>query len=63
MIRVFSKTKKLDGVLNQILKTETKIFAHYKNLNTLRCTFQRQRRQAAHKFGNPRLQRITFHTL
>jgi integrase len=50
-------------MLKQIPKTETIIFAHYKNLNSLRRTFERQRKRAAHKFGNPRLLRITFHTL
>ena len=56
-------SKKLSSMLNQIPKTESKIFAHYKNLNSLRRTFERQRKKAAHKFGNPRLLRITFHTL
>jgi integrase len=54
---------RLDNMLNQIPKTDSKIFAHYKNLNTLRRTFQRQRKKAANKLGNPRLLRITFHTL
>ena len=56
-------SKKLDCIFNQIPKTETKIFAHYKNLNSLRRTFERQRRRTAHKLGNPKLLRITFHTL
>jgi len=56
-------SKKLSNMLNQIPKTENRIFAHYKNLSSLRRTFERQRIRAANKFGNPRLLRITFHTL
>ncbi|KON32604.1 MAG: hypothetical protein AC479_07210 [miscellaneous Crenarchaeota group-6 archaeon AD8-1] len=50
-------------MLNQIPKSENRIFAHYKNLNSLRRTYERQRKKTAHKLGNPRLLRITFHTL
>ncbi len=56
-------SKRLSNMLNQTLKSNSKIFAHYKNLNSLRRTFERQRKRAAHKLGNPRLLRITFHTL
>ena len=56
-------SKRLSNMLNQFPKTESKIFTHYKNLNSLRRTFERQRKMASHKFGNPRLLRITFHTL
>jgi len=54
---------KLGDRLSQIPKTENGVFAHYKNLRSLRRTFERQRKKAAYKLGNPRLLRITFHTL
>ena len=56
-------SKKLSSMLSQIPKTESKIFEHYKNLNSLRRTFERQRIKTAYKLGNTRLLRITFHTL
>ena len=56
-------SKKLDSMLTQIPKTESKIFAHYKHLNSLRRTFDRQRKRVVRNLGNPRLLRITFHTL
>lgn len=56
-------SRRLSIMLSQIPKTDNKIFTHYKNLSSLRRTFERQRKRCAHKLGNPRLLRITFHTL
>jgi hypothetical protein len=51
------------SMLSGFPKKETKIFNHYKSLNTLRCTYERHRKRTAFKLGNPRLRKITFHTL
>jgi integrase/predicted RNA-binding Zn-ribbon protein involved in translation (DUF1610 family) len=61
--RIFKISNKLLNMLNTIQKQDKKIFSHYLNLNSLRRCFDRQRKRTAHKLGNPRLQKITFHTL
>lgn len=47
----------------KINRPTRKIFNHYRNLNSLRRCFERYRKRTAHKLGNPRILRITFHTL
>jgi len=61
--RRFKMSNKLIGMLNGSPKTEQRIFDHYKNLRNLRRTFDRHRKKTANKLGNPRILRITFHTL
>ena len=61
--RVFKVSGKLLGMLIRLPKQNERIFSHYKNLNSLARTFQRQRKRIAHKVANPRLLRISFHTL
>jgi integrase len=61
--RRFKISMKLLGMLNSLPKTDEWIFSRYKNLNSLMRTFERQRRRIAHKLANPRLLKISFHTL
>jgi len=61
--RVFRVSQKLLGMLNNLPKTSDNIFGCYKDLDNLMRTFQRQRKRIAHKLANPRLLRISFHTL
>jgi len=50
-------------MLEGFKKDDQRIFNHYKNLNSLRRCFERYRKRTAHKLANPRILRITFHTL
>ncbi|MCX8171971.1 MAG: tyrosine-type recombinase/integrase [Candidatus Bathyarchaeota archaeon] len=61
--RVFRISSKLIAMLNRLSRSEEKVFSHYRSLNVLRRCFERYRKRAADKFGNPRLLRISFHTL
>jgi len=61
--RVFRLSGKAIAMLNRLPRKGEKIFSHYKNLGCLRRCFERYRKRAADKFGNPRLLNITFHTL
>ncbi|MCW4030325.1 MAG: tyrosine-type recombinase/integrase [Candidatus Bathyarchaeota archaeon] len=61
--RVFRMQNKLLDMLHNIEKTELRIFVTYKNLNNLRRTYEKQRKRLAKKLANPRLNKITFHTL
>jgi integrase len=59
----FKISNRLVPMLNGFHKEKPLIFSHYKDLNSLRRCFDRYRKRAAHKFGNPRILQITFHTL
>jgi len=61
--RVFRMSNKLIAMLNALPKDQEQIFSHYKRLDNLRRSFERYRKRTAHKFGNPRILKITFHTL
>jgi len=61
--RIFKLSKKLLAMLEGLPKEGPNVFSHYKHLKSLRRCFQRFRKRTAHKLGNPRIQRITFHTL
>jgi len=61
--RIFKLSKKLLAMLEGLPKEGTPVFSHYRHLKSLRRCFQRFRKRTAHKLGNPRIQRITFHTL
>jgi integrase len=61
--RILKISNKLIAMLNALPKEHEQIFKRYKNLNHLRRSFERYRRRTSHKFGNPRILRITFHTL
>ncbi|MCW4024716.1 MAG: site-specific integrase [Candidatus Bathyarchaeota archaeon] len=61
--RIFKISNKLYNMLLQANPKNGKLFYRYKNLNCLRRSFDRQRKRIALKFGNTRLNKITFHTL
>ncbi|MEM2926617.1 MAG: tyrosine-type recombinase/integrase [Candidatus Bathyarchaeia archaeon] len=61
--RIFKISNRLAGMLHAIPSDSGRVFNHYKTIGNLRRTFDRYRKRAAHKLGNPRLLRITFHTL
>jgi len=61
--RIFKVSNKLLNMLEGFQKKDQRIFSHYEDLNSLRRCFERYRRRTAHKLGNPRISRITFHTL
>ena len=61
--RKFRMSMKLLNMLSGLPKDDERVFSRYKNLNNLMRTFERQRRRIAHKLANPRLLRISFHTL
>jgi integrase len=60
--RIFRMSSKLIQMLNSLPKGEPRILSRYKNLNSLRRTFEKQRRKIAFKLSNPRLLQISFHT-
>lgn len=61
--RLFKLSNKLFDRLNSLPKPNERIFNHYSNLNNLRRTYERQRNRTAQRLRNPRLKKITFHTL
>jgi integrase len=61
--RIFRISNILIAMLNKLPKDNERIFHHYKSLKHLRRCFQRYRKRAALKLGNPRILQITFHTL
>ncbi len=61
--RALRISNKLVGMLNGFNKEDARIFTHYKDLSSLRRCFERYRKRAANKFGNPRILQITFRTL
>ena len=61
--RIFRISNMLIAMLNKLPKDSERIFHHYALLKHLRRCFQRYRKRAAHKLGNPRILQITFHTL
>ena len=58
----FLISTKLVAMLNSLPRSSGKIFTG-KMLDYLRRTFESQRRMINFKLGNPRLKRISFHTL
>ena len=60
--RIFKMSAKLRQMLENMPKTGERILSRYSSINSLRRTFERQRKRLALKLGNPRLLRISFHT-
>jgi integrase len=60
--RIFKVSNKLLGMLNSLPKRTEYVFGS-RTERSRRATFYRTRQQAAKKLQNPRLLRITFHTL
>jgi integrase len=61
--RMFKMSNKLVAMLSGLPREHEQIFKHYEKLNYLRRSFDRYRKRTAHKLGNPRILKITFHTL
>ena len=61
--RIFKISTKLIGMLNNLPRDSERIFSYYKSLKNLRRSFERYRKRVAYRLGNPRLLRISFHTL
>ena len=61
--RIFRMSNKLIAMLNSLPKTGKRILSRYRNVRSMSRTFQKKRKRIAHKFGNPRLLQISFHTL
>jgi integrase len=61
--RRFKLSKRLLNVLECYPQSTERIFNHYKSLNLLRRTFERQRKRIAYKLSNPRINQIKIHTL
>ena len=59
--RMFKVSSKLLAMLAILPKKGAKVFGTYE-LRGYRSSFTRQRKRTAHKLGNPRITRITFHT-
>lgn len=59
--RAFKMSGKLAAMLGNLPKDSTRVFS-YKTMFYVRKVFQRQRKRAAHKLGNPRILQIHFHT-
>lgn len=59
--RALKISDKLVAMLNGLLKVNDKVFPN-KSKATIANNFNRQRKNAAQKLGNPRLLRIHFHT-
>jgi len=60
--RQFKMGGKLNAMLNLLPKTSQKVWGNTK-LNYFRQNFMRQRKRVAFKLQNPRMNRISFHTL
>jgi len=60
--RIFKFSRKLLGMLENLPKTGERIFNN-KSLSSLRRIFERNRSRTANKLGNPRILKISFHTL
>lgn len=60
--RQFKVSQKLIAMLNSLPKSSQKVWGNAQ-LNQFRKNFMYQRTRIAHKLHNPRINRITFHTL
>ncbi len=61
--RIFKISSKLVQMLKRLPKKGERIFDHYANQDSLRRVFVKQRKRVAHKLGNPRIMKISFHTV
>ena len=61
--RIFKISNKLVGMLNALPRRSERVFSNPSSLRSLTYTFERNRKRVAYKLGNPRLLRISFHTL
>ncbi|MCS7120592.1 MAG: tyrosine-type recombinase/integrase [Nitrososphaerota archaeon] len=49
--------------MGTIPRDRERVFSRYKDLDSIAGTFGRHRKRLAHKLSNPRLLKISFHTL
>ena len=61
--RIFKISGKLINMLNRMPREGERVFSRYKNVDNLTGTFERHRKKIAHKLGNTRMLKISFHTL
>jgi len=61
--RIFKVSNKLIAMLNTLPKTSTRVFGDSLNWRTKASSFYHSRKRLARKLQNPRLLRISFHTL
>jgi integrase len=61
--RIFRISNKLVGMLNSLPRRSERVFSNHSSLRSLSCTFERNRKRIAYKLGNPRILKISFHTL
>ena len=59
--RIFRVSERLASMIGRLPRRNEYIFGN-PNTKALRTAFDKQRKKAAYKLGNPRLLRITFHT-
>lgn len=60
--RIFKVSQRLIDMLNALPRRNQRIFSN-KTLNSLKATFLETRKRIAHKLQNPRVLKISFHTL
>ncbi len=60
--RIFKTSAKLIGMLNHIPRKSERLWT-YSTIHNLDRSLRKQKRRTAYKLGNPRLLRITFHTV
>ncbi|MEM2367781.1 MAG: tyrosine-type recombinase/integrase [Candidatus Bathyarchaeia archaeon] len=61
--RIFKMSNNLLSMIENLPKANERVFGSYKSLKTLSLAFQKNRKRIAHRLGNPRLLRISFHTI
>ena len=61
--RIFKASSKLIAMLNTLSKTSTRVFGDSVNWRTKASSFYHSRKPLTKKLQNPRLMRISFHTL
>jgi len=60
--RQFKISDRLVSMLNTLPRKDDRIFGPQTNLANFRTNFTRRRKQLAHTLGNPRINKVTFHT-
>ena len=60
--RQFKLSERLNSMLNILPKKDKRIFGPQTSINNFRTNYYRRRKYLARKLGNPRIEKITFHT-
>jgi integrase len=61
--RMFKISRRLIQMLEGLPRNGERVFSKWSSLRNLTSTFERNRKRAAYKLGNPRILKISFHTL